>query len=790
MKRATIYGFIISAILGVFVAAIPADDVQSIIAKLETYYKTYPQVRVHLIFNQPKYAPGDTAFFKVFFLHEDFRPVPDKQIITLELKDANANNVQAQNIRVMDGEGYNQIIFSNNLPPGEYTLVAYSEVMKNLDPTLFFSKKFLITGRMQLMADNAKQDVLKFYPEGGYLVENTENNIVVKSNRMGSGKVIDQTGMLVADFQIGKEGISSFSFTPKEGYSYSGQFNGMETQIPLSTTEEACAVKVKRVGSGGVDIDLSVPPGSSLGRQELYFIVLSKGRVVYSSSFKLDNSKTTLSVNNLHPGLNEFFIFDKKDNLLAERIYYVAPSTAKVQITPEKNTVAPRDAVNISVGISDESGRSSSGSFVTRVLNTPLFSGIKQASFETEINLFNDLPGLRTDFEQSGLNEAEWMATLDERLISQKWARINWKEVFNPGKSQTKYPYKYSLDLKGRAIFKSTGEPVPDSTLIMIYQQKGMVGYQTYTSKKGEFVFPFIYDFTGTDQVFYMMEFRKKEKQQDYFIQPELAINTLNETRATESGNPDPYGDYKFRKKLIDRSFSFFADPNKSIDAKINNPNAEFEDELGGADVTVKVDDYLVFPTMPDLIHEVISGLQHRASSSGSTVRVVFIRNTYTVIPKGDPLYIIDGVLTKNTAFFLKLNPQDISSIKLINNETKLQRLGEMGKYGIVIVQTKKSIAKEVMENSTIFPVSGLSLEMDFKTPQYTNETNSRKPDLRSSIYWNPNFSTNANGRAELNFYASDDAAPATIEVMGFTSDGRAFSARQVIEVKAPEIRQ
>ncbi len=790
MKRATIYNVIISVILGVLVAAMPADDVQSIIAKLETYYKTYPQVRVHLIFNQPKYAPGDTAFFKVFFLTEDFRPVPDKQIITLELKDANANNVQAQNIRVMDGEGHNQIIFSNNLPPGEYSLVAYSEVMKNHDPTLFFRKNFTITGRMQLVQGNPKQDALSFYPEGGFLVEDTENNIVVKSNRIGSGKVIDQAGMLVADFQIGKEGIANFTFTPKEGYTYSGQFNGMETPIPLSTTEEACAVQVKRFGSGGVDIDVSVPTGSALGRQELYFIALSKGRVVYSSSFKFDNAKTRLSVNNLHSGLNELFIFDKKDKLLAERIYYVAPATAKVQITPEKQYVTPREAVTASVEIADESGRSLSGSFTTRVMNTPLFSEIRQASFETEINLFNDLPGLRTDFEQSALSEEEWLATLDERLIMQKWARINWKEVFDPGKAQTKYPFKYSLDLKGQAIFESTGEPVPDSTLIMIYQQKGMIGYQTYTSKKGEFVFPFIYDFTGTDQAFYMMEFRKKEKQKDYYILPELKISSLNETTASETGNSDPYGDYKFRKKLIDRSFSFFVDPNNSIDAKINNPNAEFEDELGGVDVTVKVDDYLVFPTMPDLIHEVISGLQHRASSGGSTLRVVFIRNTYTVIPKGDPLYIIDGVFTKNTDFFLKLNPQDISSIKLINNESKLQRLGEMGKYGIVIVQTKKSIAREVIENSNIFPISGLSLEMDFKAPQYATRATSRRPDLRSSIYWNPKMSTNANGRAELKFYTSDDAAPATIEVMGFTSDGRTFFAKQVIDVKAPEIRQ
>lgn len=205
--------------------------------------------------------------------------------------------------------------------------------------------------------------------------------------------------------------------------------------------------------------------------------------------------------------------------------------------------------------------------------------------------------------------------------------------------------------------------------------------------------------------------------------------------------------------------------------------------------MNIKVDEFVVFPTMSDLIHEVIGGLQVRRINDKQGVRVVFIRNTYTVIPKGDPLYIIDGVFTKNTEFFLNLNPEDVYTIKLVNQERKLQRFGEMGKNGIVLVQTKKSVANKVVASSTVFPISGLSDEIEFKSPTYTGTTQSHVPDLRSTLYWNPKITMGANGKATVKFYASDDAGLMTIKVSGLTINGQPFSAEKTIIVKAPEIK-
>ena len=88
-----------------------------------------------------------------------------------------------------------------------------------------------------------------------------------------------------------------------------------------------------------------------------------------------------------------------------------------------------------------------------------------------------------------------------------------------------------------------------------------------------------------------------------------------------------------------------------------------------------------------------------------------------------------------------------------------------------------------------MFAISGLSPGLVFKSPVYNENSLSRKPDLRSTVYWNPTYSTNANGKADIKFHVSDDASPISVEVMGMTSDGRPFSTKKVIEVKAPQIR-
>ena len=148
----------------------------------------------------------------------------------------------------------------------------------------------------------------------------------------------------------------------------------------------------------------------------------------------------------------------------------------------------------------------------------------------------------------------------------------------------------------------------------------------------------------------------------------------------------------------------------------------------------------------------------------------------------GDPLYIIDGIATKNTDFFLSLKPSDLLTVKIVTDPYKLVRFGLLGKNGIVMVQTKMGDAREPLDDPSKL-IEGLNRPVNFKARDYSNVQDHRKPDFRSTIHWNPSIKTDSNGKAMVEFFCSDDVGELKIRIDGLATGGRPFSADYDLEV-------
>ena len=75
----------------------------------------------------------------------------------------------------------------------------------------------------------------------------------------------------------------------------------------------------------------------------------------------------------------------------------------------------------------------------------------------------------------------------------------------------------------------------------------------------------------------------------------------------------------------------------------------------------------------------------------------------------------------------------------------------------------------------------------DFNSPQYLtdDQKNSRIPDCRNTLYWDPDIKTDKNGDAIAEFYTSDEPGDYLIMVEGITDDGLFGSASLLISVEA-----
>jgi hypothetical protein len=73
-----------------------------------------------------------------------------------------------------------------------------------------------------------------------------------------------------------------------------------------------------------------------------------------------------------------------------------------------------------------------------------------------------------------------------------------------------------------------------------------------------------------------------------------------------------------------------------------------------------------------------------------------------------------------------------------------------------------------------------------FHSPDYStvSQKESRIPDFRNTLYWNPWIRTDNNGTATVEFFTSDEPGTYNIIVEGFTYGGHKGSARAVISVK------
>ncbi|MEP3583058.1 MAG: hypothetical protein ABJN36_13805 [Cyclobacteriaceae bacterium] len=254
--------------------------------------------------------------------------------------------------------------------------------------------------------------------------------------------------------------------------------------------------------------------------------------------------------------------------------------------------------------------------------------------------------------------------------------------------------------------------------------------------------------------------------------QAPLLPKALGSQSSTEQ---DAYASFVKETAIINRSYGFFAASEfVSID---NQPTFRSIEEEVTPDLTFQIEDYVLFPTMGELIKEVARPLYYGHKKDGNVVRVRSLDRPATA----DPTYVIDGIVIRNTNFFLSLAPVDVEQIKIIRASHKLFRFGLMGKNGIVIVNTKSGNAREPVRPENL--VDGLSKSHVFPNSDYSGSQPDPTPNFRTCLYWNPYVTTDQEGKSEIDFYLSDDAGEMIIQVEGFNNLGEWFFAQKSINV-------
>lgn len=740
----------------------PRKVLSEIQEKFNSFYAQNESAKLALVTNQSLFVAGDTVRFAAYYLNESNQFIMGSHIAQLDVISPVGKTKQRILFRIKDGIATNQLILPPDMPPSNYRLVASTSLIRKYGHELILWKEIQVVKEKNLELSEAGNSV-RLFPEGGEIVSGVSNTILVKGVPSATFSLKGNYGAEnILEGKLDENGISTFSFTPSDtkGYSLLSQSHRQELVINPDGF-------VMNVASGEqCEIRMSIPKGSSLQGRELSAIITSKGKIVASREIVLKDDEQmiwSLPAVESKALLYQIHVFDNNSTLLAQRVFvpYNTPSPT-CQIIG-RDSVMVRNAAEYSIKLLDALGNSQAGNVTVHVFRKDLFRSRGHGSFMQ----FVDLPELDEWIYNNAISN---VAKINDYLISQHLNRINWKRILKEGPSRITYFNSPTTAMRGTVRSKVDGSIPKDSLVLVAYLQKNALGLETPV-RNGSFMIPFDYDFWGQDIVFLNLQKNGKWTNTDYdIVMQSDSIDGLHFSELVEGKVNSNYASYHFNRGMALKSYTFFTSVTNTT-TSISNPNQLLEEELNGVDFTVNVTDYIQFASMEELLREVVPFVQSKKKGERNIVRMSFRYETSAVVYKQDPLYIIDGQMTQDTELFMKLPTSDILFVKLINNPNKLAQLGQLGKNGVVFVQTKSQQYARSLLNGDHFPVLGLSVPM--RLIEEETRKDKRIPDLRSTLAWYPAKSVEQREATKFNLLASDDVGIYTIRISGFSEEGQ-----------------
>jgi TonB-dependent SusC/RagA subfamily outer membrane receptor len=484
----------------------------------------------------------------------------------------------------------------------------------------------------------------------------------------------------------------------------------------------------------------------------------------------------------------QFTLFSPAGEPLNERVVFVSNADQlKLNVTSEKESYSPRQKVKIEVNAKDKDDKPVTGSFsvsVTNETNAPVDEG-SESTILSNLLLTSDLKGYveKPNYYFTNINETT-QADLDILMLTQGYRRFEWKQLLNNGIPQDTYPAEKSLSIAGH-IKTMGGKPLPNGGVKILSNKGGFFFRDTVADNSGAF------SFNG-------LAFKDSTK---FLIQARSAKDRKNVQIDLDNIIPQAIGP---NKNAADMQVNI----NDGLSQYLQSSKALYDSELkaGSAKRPIILKEVVVNARKNKVVYsENLNGpgnaddvvTADRLGNCGGfltnclqgLIAGVTFRNNMPFNSRANAAMaiVLDGNFIDND-LFTDINPNNVQSVEVLLGPSHTAIYGSRGANGILLITSKRG--RDVMTSYEryapgviTYTPKGYYKVRDFYSPQYDNsKTNKQLPDLRSTIYWNPNFITNKSGKASFQFFNADTKGSYRVVIEGIDSDGNL--GRQVFKYK------
>ena len=621
------------------------------------------------------------------------------------------------------------------------------------------------------------------------MVEGLPSKLAIKAvnaNGLGenvSGTVVDNEGIELLKFETAYLGMGSIILNPIAGKTYTAKVklaDGTEKSIVLpKATSSGYVMAVNNTDTAKMGIKVMMTE-DLVNKGELKLVAQHNGNVYFTT--KLPTVKQLVSVSapkaEFPSGIVQLTLFTPDNQPVCERLAFVNNPSDKIAIAAQdlKPSYGKRGNVNFSFNATHEA-KPVRGSFSVSVTDatsvTPDLDN--ESNILTRLLLTSDLTGYIEKPNHYFLsNDAKTRTELDNLLLTQGWRKISWKAV---GNDQLPAPvFQPEKNMKISGTITKGGKPVAKGRVSLFSSSGGLFAVDTLSDDKGRFNFDQI---SFGDSTKFVVQARtdknNKNVQIDLDIVPGQIVTTnkntgdievnVNENLMSYLTASNRFFDEQSKRGLLERTIML--DEVKIVEKKNPAPNSANLNGAGRADQVFTAKELENAFSLSQFLSGRIAGVTINNGKAYS-MRSMGLngRNPMSIV--------LDGMNMGDDFDLDNIVVQDVESVEVLKSIGNTAIYGMNGANGVLVITSKRggtSNYNRYAPGIVTYAPKGFYAVRQFYSPKYDTNPDS-KPDLRTTLYWNPQVVSDETGKASINYFNTDQAGTFRIVIEGIDNMG------------------
>lgn len=759
-------------------------DIRKIFTNLED---KWVQHKVYVQTDKRSYFAGEKIWYKAYLVDAlKTTPLKGETNLMVELTNTDGKKVSYQILKSIDGMAHGDISIPDSIPADTYFLRAYTPWMLATSPTLIFSTELTIYNPQEptfikksvaknnqrnnkSFADLPPDVLLTIHPEGGRLVAEIENKIVLRTSRPGGQPVsatvrlTDNSGQQLRTITIDQHGFASFQLVPKTNVTYnleliSDGFVPAKFSLPRIFPEGYVMQVMNLSNEISVRLASNIRDAAIPNQSTLFLLAHTRGKLNYLNEIKLTDGSGEFSIPiaSCAPGVNMISLVNSEGLLVAERLIYVAAIPAVLSTQAGFGQDENGGFVNLSVR--NNKATSFDGPFSISVTSVPDFRQLVRDNIVSTLLLTSDI-NLNIGGVATLLTEQN-APVLDMVMIASTYPRFYLQDILLQKSPFRAYSQESGLSLIGSVTPGGSKMPVGDVMLeTSITAGESPVKKIAKTRADGKFRLTGL-DFNGMAKAEVTIQSDDRGRQ--------LQVQLDNDFPLLPAPKPGLYF-LPVRTEAVAKDWVKRKEPNIFITPapiqKIEEPAGRW----GRADVVIRMSEMGDrFQYMIDLLRARVPGLIIEGDR-------IMMRGPTSINLSNEPLFLVDdAIVGKNS--FLTINMYEVDRLEVIKGANTAS-FGVMGSNGAILAYTKKGVQQ--IQRKFDFIIHGYSVPTDFMT-HFLNipAISTEDPKHIKTYYWNPQVSFDEKAEAKITFPITPADRELLIIMEGVDEQGRVAHRR------------